>query len=39
LGGVLGGRMAAVVNERVLRIAIVVFGLAIGTWLAVRAFT
>lgn len=39
LGGVLGGRMAAVVNERVLRIAIVVFGLAIGTWLAVRAYT
>jgi uncharacterized protein len=39
LGGVLGGRLAAVVNERVLRIAIVVFGLAIGVWLAVRAFT
>jgi len=38
LGGVLGGRLAAVVNERLLRIAIVVFGLAIGTWLAVRAF-
>jgi uncharacterized protein len=39
LGGVLGGRLAAVVNERLLRIAIVVFGLAIGTWLAVRAFS
>ncbi|HEY3086851.1 MAG TPA: sulfite exporter TauE/SafE family protein [Jatrophihabitantaceae bacterium] len=38
LGGVLGGRLAAVVNERLLRVAIVVFGLAIGTWLAVRAF-
>jgi uncharacterized protein len=38
LGGLLGGRLAAVVNERVLRIAIVVFGLAIGVWLAVRAF-
>ncbi len=38
LGGVLGGRLAAVVNERLLRIAIVVFGLAIGVWLAVRAF-
>jgi uncharacterized membrane protein YfcA len=39
LGGVLGGRLAAVINERLLRIAIVVFGLAIGTWLAVRAFS
>jgi uncharacterized membrane protein YfcA len=38
LGGVLGGRLAAVVNERILRIAIVVFGLSIGAWLAVRAF-
>lgn len=38
LGGVLGGRLAAVVNERVLRIAIVVFGMVIGVWLAVRAF-
>jgi len=39
LGGMLGGRLAAVINERLLRIAIVVFGLAIGTWLAVRAFS
>ena len=39
LGGVLGGRLAAVINERLLRIAIVVSGLAIGTWLAVRAFS
>jgi uncharacterized membrane protein YfcA len=38
LGGVLGGRLAAVVNERLLRIAIVAFGLVIGVWLAVRAF-
>jgi hypothetical protein len=38
LGGVLGGRLAARVNERVLRIAIVVFGLGVGAWLAVRAF-
>jgi uncharacterized protein len=37
-GGVIGGRMAASVNERVLRAAIVAFGLAIGAWLAVRAF-
>ena len=39
LGGVLGGRSAAVVNERLLRVAIVAFGLAIGVWLAVRAFS
>ena len=38
IGGVLGGRMAATVNERVLRFAIVAFGLAVGIWLAVRAF-
>jgi uncharacterized protein len=38
LGGVLGGRLAAVVNERALRAAIVVFGLGVGAWLAVRAF-
>lgn len=37
-GGIIGGRMAARVNERVLRAAIVMFGLAIGAWLAVRAF-
>lgn len=39
LGGVLGGRLAARVNERALRVAIVVFGLVVGTWLAVRAFS
>jgi uncharacterized membrane protein YfcA len=38
LGGVLGGRIAASVNERALRAAIVLFGLGVGTWLAVRAF-
>ena len=37
-GGVIGGRMAASVNERLMRSAIVAFGLAIGAWLAVRAF-
>lgn len=39
IGGILGGRLAAVVNERVLRFAVVVFGLTIGVWLAVRAFS
>lgn len=38
IGGVLGGRLAAVVNERALRVAIVAFGLGVGVWLAVRAF-
>lgn len=38
IGGVLGGRIAAVVNERLLRFAIVAFGLGVGTWLALRAF-
>jgi uncharacterized membrane protein YfcA len=38
IGGVVGGRLAASVNERLLRIAIVAFGLAIGVWLAMRAF-
>jgi len=37
-GGIIGGRMAASVNEHLLRAAIVAFGLAIGAWLAVRAF-
>jgi hypothetical protein len=39
IGGVLGGRIAASVNERALRVAIVLFGLGVGAWLAVRAFT
>jgi uncharacterized membrane protein YfcA len=38
IGGVLGGRLAASVNERLLRVAIVIFGLAVGGWLAARAF-
>jgi uncharacterized membrane protein YfcA len=38
IGGVLGGRLAAVVNERALRVAIVAFGLGVGVWLALRAF-
>ncbi len=38
VGGILGGRLAASVNERVLRAAIVAFGLSVGVWLAVRAF-
>jgi uncharacterized protein len=37
IGGVVGGRFARRVDERILRIGIVVFGLAIGCWLAVRA--
>lgn len=36
-GGILGGRLAASVNERLLRLAIVVFGLSVGAWLAYRA--
>jgi hypothetical protein len=39
VGGVLGGRLAASVNERALRFAIVVFGFGVGAWLAVRAFS
>lgn len=38
-GGILGGRLAASVNERLLRTAIVVFGLSVGAWLAYRAAT
>jgi hypothetical protein len=37
LGGVIGGRFARRVDERVLRAGIVVFGLIVGVWLAVRA--
>ena len=39
IGGVAGGRMARVVSESALRIAVVVFGLAIGVWLGVRAYS
>lgn len=38
LGGVVGGRFAARVNETALRRIVVLFGLAVGVWLAVRAF-
>jgi uncharacterized membrane protein YfcA len=38
IGGMVGGRVAASVNERALRVAIVLFGLGVGSWLAVRAF-
>ena len=37
LGGLIGGRFVRRVDERLLRIGIVVFGLLVGTWLAVRA--
>jgi uncharacterized membrane protein YfcA len=36
-GGVVGGRFAASVNEVVLRRIVVLFGLAVGIWLAYRA--
>jgi uncharacterized membrane protein YfcA len=38
LGGVLGGRLAKRLSERVLRAAVITFGVAVGIWLAVRAF-
>lgn len=37
LGGVLGGRFARRADETVLRRCVVVFGIAVGLWLAVRA--
>ena len=37
LGGVIGGRFARRADETVLRRSVVVFGLAVGLWLAVRA--
>lgn len=37
VGGVLGGRLAATIDERRLRRTVVVFGLAVGAWLALRA--
>lgn len=37
LGGALGGRFASRINEHVLRRIVVVFGLAVGVWLAFRA--
>jgi uncharacterized protein len=38
LGGVIGGRLARRLSERVLRACVVTFGLAVGVWLAIRAF-
>ena len=38
LGGILGGRLARRLSERVLRWCVVAFGTAVGVWLAVRAF-
>jgi len=37
LGGIIGGRLARRLSERVLRGFVVVFGLLVGIWLAVRA--
>lgn len=38
LGGVVGGRFARRLSEPVLRACVVVFGLGVGAWLALRAF-
>lgn len=38
LGGVLGGRVAQRMSEKVLRSCVVTFGTAVGVWLAIRAF-
>ncbi|MGH8861622.1 MAG: sulfite exporter TauE/SafE family protein [Jatrophihabitantaceae bacterium] len=38
LGGVLGGRLVRRLSEPVLRAFVVVFGIAVGVWLAIRAF-
>jgi uncharacterized membrane protein YfcA len=38
LGGVIGARLTTRINEQLLRRSIVIFGLAIGLWLAVKAF-
>jgi hypothetical protein len=38
IGGVLGGRLVRRLSEPVLRAFVVTFGLAVGVWLAVRAF-
>jgi uncharacterized membrane protein YfcA len=37
VGGLVGGRFAARVNEVALRRLVVAFGLAVGAWLAFRA--
>jgi uncharacterized membrane protein YfcA len=38
VGGIIGGRVARLMSERVLRSCVVVFGVIVGIWLAVRAF-
>ena len=38
VGGVLGGKLAKRLSERVLRAAVVTFGFVVGIWLLVRAF-
>ena len=38
LGGVIGGRLVRRLSEPVLRTCVVVFGLAVGVWLLIRAF-
>jgi uncharacterized membrane protein YfcA len=38
LGGLIGGRLVRRLSERVLRICVVVFGVAVGIWLLIRAF-
>jgi uncharacterized protein len=38
IGGVIGGRFARRMSEPVLRACVVTFGLAVGVWLAIRAF-
>jgi uncharacterized membrane protein YfcA len=37
VGGAVGGRIAMHINERLLRVVVVLFGLTIGIWLGVRA--
>ena len=37
VGGVAGGRLATTIDEGTLRRVVVVFGLAVGVWLAIRA--
>jgi hypothetical protein len=39
IGGAIGGRFVRRLSEPVLRACVVTFGLAVGVWLAIRAFT
>jgi len=38
IGGILGGKLAQRLSERVLRTSVVAFGVFVGIWLAIRAF-